>query len=289
MISSELEIKIAGMSPKEGGRNFFSSPREVLRRFPLNYEFVGRENIGAARELLAKGATIAAIIDHKGFADLVSGAMVTVKEGFDDLVKRANIIAKITYVNKFPSKQLVKNFNFRPVVPHTMPNYPKRDEINEEARRWAQELPEGSILITAPEGTRVKEGRMISGRHGASEFWHGRGRRFILPVAIEGTEKQMPRGALGIPKYFAGGFRIKARFIIGEPVPVEQIDEAAWFFSRGDEEDFRRLKTDLAMLLIAQLHQDPKYKGTYHMQLEEKLGLQGGFSEWLRQRNSHPV
>ena len=121
----------------ESGRNFFSAPRELLKRFPLNYEFAGGENIDKARELLARGITVVAILDHKSFADLISGAMVTVKEGFDDLVKEANIIAKITYVEGFPSRQLLRNFKFRPVVPHTMPDYPNRDEINAEAQRWA--------------------------------------------------------------------------------------------------------------------------------------------------------
>ncbi len=256
----------------ESGRNFFSAPKELLRRFPLNYEFAGGENIDKARELLARGITVVAILDHKSFADLISGAMVTVKEGFDDLVKEANIIAKITYVEGFPSRQLLRNFKFRPVVPHTMPDYPNRDEINAEAKRWAQALPEGSILITAPEGTRAKKGSMTAGRYGASEYWHGNGERYLLPVAIEGTEKQWPRGALGFFKYFGGGFRIKSRFIVGEPVPVVNVDEAAEAYAGGrDNEEFTRLKTDLAMFLIAQLHQDPKYKGTYYVQLEEDL------------------
>ncbi|MCL4419068.1 hypothetical protein M1146_03115 [Patescibacteria group bacterium] len=286
-------------SKSESGRNFFSAPRELLKRFPLNYEFIGGEFIEKARELLAGGATIVAIIDHKSFADLVSGAMVTVKEGFDDLVKKANIIAKITYVERFPSKQLLRNFRFRPVVPHTMPDYPNRDEINAEARRWAQALPEGSILITAPEGTRVKDGRMTTGRYGASEYWHGNGQRYLLPVAIEGTQKQWPRGALGFFKYFGGGFRIKSRFIVGEPVPVTSIDEAAQAYAGGvDNEEFTRLKTDLAMLLIAQLHLDPKYKGTYYVQLEEDLrsrgipqGLENVFfqRQETADRRQHPI
>ena len=256
----------------ESGRNFFSAPGGLLSRFPLNYEFTGRENIDIARELLAQGVTVVAILDHKSFADLISGAMITVKEGFDDLVKEANIIAKITYVERFPSKQLLRNFKFRAVVPHTMPDYPNRDKINAEARRWAQALPEGSILVTAPEGTRVRDGSMTAGRHGASEYWHGNGERYLLPVAIEGTEKQWPRGALGFFIYFGGGFRIKSRFIIGSPVPVVDVDEAAEVYAGGrDNEEFTRLKTDLAMLLIARLHQDPKYKGTYYVQLEEDL------------------
>ena len=154
----------------EPKRTFFSAPKELLRRFPLNYEFVGGENMDKTRELLGQGMTIVAILDHKSFADLVSGSMITVKEGFDDLVKEANIILKITYTTKFPSKQLLKNFKFRPVVPHTMPDYPNRDEINNEAIAWAQGLLGGSILVTTPEGTRVKKGSMMSARYKASEF-----------------------------------------------------------------------------------------------------------------------
>lgn len=243
-----------------------------IKIFPLNYEFIGAENIARVRELLAQGITIVAEIDHKTFADMISGTMAVVKEGFDDLVKKANIIAKITYTEKFPSNKVLKNFNVRPVVPHTMHDYPNRDEINEEARRFAQELPAGSILVTAPEGTRVEKGSMESGRRGASEFWHGTGERWILPIAIEGTEKQWSRGAFGFFKYFGGGFRKKARFIVGAPVPVSNLDKAAEVYAGGtDNEEFTRLKTDLAMLLIAELHQDPKYKGAYYTELKEDL------------------
>lgn len=252
--------------------NFFSTPKELLRRFPLNYEYVGGENMDKTRELLAQGITIVAILDHKSFADIVSGSMITVREGFDDLVKEANIILKITYSTKFPSKQLMKNFKYRPVVPHTMPDYPNRDEINAEAKKFAQELPGGSILVITPEGTRVKEGSMTAGRYGASEYWHGTGERWILPIAIEGTEKQWPRGAFGIFKYFGGGFRRKASVIIGEPVPVTNIDKIAEVYAGGsDNEEYTRLKTDLAMLLIANLHQDPKYKGDYYVSLQKDL------------------
>ena len=133
-------------------------------------------------------------------------------------------------------------------------------------------FPKDQFLVMAPEGTRVKDGSMTTGRYGASEYWHGNGQRHLLPVAIEGTEKQWPRGALGFFKYFGGGFRIKSRFIVGEPVPVVNVDEAAEAYAGGrDNEEFTRLKTDLAMFLIAQLHQDPKYKGTYYVQLEEDL------------------
>lgn len=257
---------------RESKGSFFSVPKEILKRFPLNYELIGKENLGKVRELLAQGESVIAIIDHKSFADLVSGAMITVKEQFDDLVKEAHIIAKITYTKKFPSKQLLKNFKFKPVVPHTMPDYPNREEINQEAKVWAQQLPGGSILITAPEGTRVKEGKMISARYGASDFWHGVGKRWILPVALEGTEKQWPRGFWGAVKYFGGGFRIKARIIIGEPVAVANLDKAAEIYAQGtDNEEFIRLKTDLAMLLIANLHQDSKYKGDYYLKVQDEL------------------
>lgn len=256
----------------EPRRTFFSAPKELLRRFPLNYEYIGGENMDKVRELLAQGITIVAILDHKSFADIVSGSMITVKEGFDDLVKEASIILKITYTTKFPSKQLMKNFKYRPVVPHTMPDYPNRDEINAEAKKFAQELPGGSILVITPEGTRVKEGSMTAGRYGASEYWHGDGERWILPIAIEGTEKQWPRGSFGPVKYFLGGFRRKARVIIGEPVLATNLDKVAEVYAGGaDNEEFTRLKTDLAMLLIANLHQDPKYKGDYYISLQRDL------------------
>lgn len=254
------------------GKNLiFSRLRDLIdsEDFDLNYEIIGKENISCGRELIADGKILIAALDHRSYADMATGAFVAISEGFDDLVKNANIIVKISYVKDFPTNLLPQYFNIWPVVPHTMPNYPNREEINKAAISKAQNLADGSILVITPEGARSGEASMQSARHGSERFWHGRGERYILPIAIEGTEKQWPRkiGLVAGFMYYAWFGRLKAsRFIFGEPVAVSKIDNLAQRLSGDDVSKLSTLRTDLAMGEIARLHLasgDPKYAGRY--------------------------
>jgi hypothetical protein len=242
--------------------------RGVVEHTPLNYSIEGKQYIDEAREILGEGGIVIAALDHRGFADMVSGACVAIKEDFDDLVQVADIIIKISYIKTFPTNLLPKYFRVSPVVPHTMPDYPNRDEINRQAIERAQNLPDGSLLVVTPEGTRSGQVGIQEARYGAQQFWHGRGKRYIIPLAVEGTEKQWPR-KLGMPVggvyyNFYGRFK-NAKFIFGEPRSVESYDSIAERLGKN-EDDIARLRTEVVMADIARLHLEKgkaEYAGRY--------------------------
>ncbi len=244
------------------------SARAEIIDFPINYNIIGKENIGTGRELLSEGKILVAALDHRVYADLVTGACIAIKEDFDDLVQVGHIVMRISYLQNFPTNLLPNYFEVLPVVPHTMPDYPKRDEINGQAISTAQNLDDGSLLIVTPEGTRSGQAGMQEARYGAERFWHGRGERWLIPIAIEGTEKQWPKklGMIaGGAYYILAGRLWNAKFIFGEPVEVEEIDSIAGKLAKN-EDDFARLKTEVPMGLIARLHLEkgnPRYAGRY--------------------------
>lgn len=249
-------------------KGLLRAARSCVEHVPLNYTTEDIQNIGLAREILAGGGIVVAALDHRGFADMVTGACVAIKEDFDDLVQVADIIIKISYIEKFPTNFLPKYFRVSPVVPHTMPDYPNRDEINRQAIERAQNLPDGSLSVVTPEGTRSGQVGIQEARYGAQQFWHGRGERYLIPVAVEGTEKQWPR-KLGMPVggvyyNFYGRFK-NARFIFGEPRSVEYYDSVAQSLAEN-EDDLARLKTEVVMAEIARLHLEKgkaEYAGRY--------------------------
>lgn len=49
------------------------------------------------------------------------------------------------------------------------------------------------------------------------------------------------------------------------------MDRVAETYAQGNPEKLKSLKVDIPMLLIAQLHQDPTYRGAYYTQLKEDL------------------
>ncbi len=250
----------------KGIMRFFRAGVEAT---PLNYTIEGKEYITQARGLLSEGKIVVPVLDHRGFADLVTGACVAIKEDFDDLVQVADIVMKMSYLQTFPTNLLPKYFRIIPVVSHTMADYPNRDEINGQAIERAQNLADGSLLIITPEGTRSGQVGIQEARYGSERFWHGRGERYVLPLAVEGSERQWPRKlgmvAGGAYYNFYGRFK-NARFIFGEPKGVEYYDSIAERLAAGNPDDFARLKTEVVMAEIARLHLEKgraEYAGRY--------------------------
>src|SRR3989344_5516833 len=249
-----------------------------LNNTSLNYEAFNSENLDRVRELLESGKIVGAILDHKSYADFTSGAAVVVKEGLHDLVSRATVVMSTKYndnpLTKFFVKEIagVLGINIRWVVPHTMGNDKRGQTMNLEAIEDIQNEEDGKVDIITPEGTRSNDGKMKPARWGAADLWHGRGDRYIFPIAIEGSENQWPRGKGSFIYYWRRGRKEhQIKVIFGEPAPVEHVDRVAEAYAQGNPEKLKSLRVDIPMLLIAQLHHDPKYIGTYYLQLEEDL------------------
>lgn len=256
---------------------------KFLRDVALNYEALGSENLNRVRQLLDEGKIVGAILDHKSYADFGSGSAVVVKEGLEDLVGRARVVMATKYKDKLLIKLFVNavagamGLKIQWVVSHTMDNDKREQAMNSEAIENIQNEEDGRVDIVTPEGTRSKDGKMQPARWGAANFWHGAGERYILPIAMEGSENQWPRGVGGTIYYFRKGRKEhQIKVIFGEPVPVDYLDKVAEAYAQGNPEKLISLRVDIPMLLIANLHKtcgDSKYTEGYYQDLSEELFL----------------
>lgn len=91
----------------------------------------------------------------------------------------------------------------------------------EQLRRGAKRVREGRRLVLFPEGTRSRdpEGRMGPFKRGSLKLAIQAG-AVVVPVTVEGSRFLLPPAA-------AADFAGEVRVIVGEPVPVPRLDEAA--------------------------------------------------------------
>lgn len=230
---------------------------------PVNSRVIGEENIDAMRDLIRRGEIVTTAIDHKSLADMYTVAATAFQEGFNDLVELATFVISVKYSKRFPTNLIKRVIKIVDIVPHTIDEskFPDKDNINQRAIEQAHNAAPGSLWVIAPEGRRTA-GVMEGGRYGSKEFWHGpegsTEGRIIVPIAIEGTERQWPKGKSFV--YFLRKGRYEeALFIFGKPIKVADIDEVAFKIAGGDEELFRRYQVDVVMALIASQHLSSLY------------------------------
>lgn len=115
-------------------------------------------------------------------------------------------------------------------------------------------LNDGGVFAIYPEGTRSLDGRLYRGHTGVAVLALTTGAP-VVPVALTGTEKLMPRGGR-IPRYAKVGIRF------GEPMDFSAITER----NLGA----RRRVTDEVMAAIRELSQQ-EYVDSYHRRPDEDI------------------
>ena len=232
--------------------------RGLLERFPANAKLIGEENIDLIRNLLNDGWIITAAGDHKSLADMYTVYSAAIKYKFSDLPENGNIVMGVKWTRKFPTSLITKVLRVIETVPNSVPaaKFPDRDEINQRAFDAHHNSPPGKLWMVTPEGTR-SDGKMEQGRQRTIEFWHGEGGatdgRILLPVAVEGTERQWPKGK-GFMYFLRKGRHEEALFIFGKPIKVADIDQVASELAEGNEKLFKQYQIDVVMALIASQH-----------------------------------
>lgn len=115
-------------------------------------------------------------------------------------------------------------------------------------------LNEGGVFAIYPEGTRSLDGRLYRGHTGVAVLALTTGAP-VVPVALFGTEKLMPRGGK-IPR----PAKVAVRF--GEPLDFTSVTER--------NQRARRAVTDEVMAAIRALSQQ-EYVNTYHRRPDENI------------------
>jgi 1-acyl-sn-glycerol-3-phosphate acyltransferase len=91
-----------------------------------------------------------------------------------------------------------------------------REKSRISLKKAGEKIKRGKSIVTFPEGTRSETTQMLPFKKGAFHLAK-EGRITIVPLAISGTEKILPPGG----KIKGGRIRVK----VGEPIPVETIDQ----------------------------------------------------------------
>lgn len=248
-----------------------------------NFELLGVENIKKAINL---EAGIVYAIDHRSSADVFISQLILWLAGFKNLAEEIFLyVIGLRFINRHPFFSIAVRGGPRVTIvqPTMIPSRPPagadkaaREDwrrqaevarrIINDAKKWVWKfLDEGRWVFISLEGTRSRKGPMVEAAAAAASLIRREG-SYILPVALEGTEKMWPIGAK-LPHPFT-----RIRVIVGEPVSVEDLQERAKILHErfGVSED--RAFVDLIMREIALLHirlGDPKYAGYYSRSLEE--------------------
>jgi 1-acyl-sn-glycerol-3-phosphate acyltransferase len=115
-------------------------------------------------------------------------------------------------------------------------------------------LNAGGVFAIYPEGTRSLDGRLYRGHTGVAVLTLTTGAP-VVPVALFGTERLMPRGGR-IPRYARVGIRF------GRPLDFSAVTER--------HQRARRAVTDDVMAAIRELSQQ-EYVDTYHRRPDEGI------------------
>jgi 1-acyl-sn-glycerol-3-phosphate acyltransferase len=104
-------------------------------------------------------------------------------------------------------KQILESWGSFPV---------RRGKRDFEAMSNMVEMLKNSVLIIAPEGRRSTDDRLLPGRPGVGKIIHDARPNKVIPVALKGVERILPRGRI-IPKIGK-----KTTVIYGRPLNLEK-------------------------------------------------------------------
>lgn len=248
-----------------------------------NFELIGIENI---KKALALKSGMVYAIDHRSSADVFISQLLLWLAGFKHLAEEIFLyVIGLRFLNRHPVFSIVVRGGPRIAIvqPNMIPTQRPRGSDTFARAEWSRQirvarkiidiankrvwrfLDAGRWIFIFLEGTRSRKGPMTKAAAAAATLIRHKG-SYILPVALEGTEKMWPLDAW-LPNPFT-----KIRVIIGEPISVEYLDLQAKELSQqfGVKED--QVFVDLVMREIALLHirqGNPKYAGYYLHPLEE--------------------
>jgi 1-acyl-sn-glycerol-3-phosphate acyltransferase len=190
--------------------------------------FLGGATIIGAEKIPAEGAVILAP-NHRAHVDPPYLTLLTKRQQF--------------YMAK---EELFRNPLFGKYIA-AMGAFPvKRGEVDRGAlRRAIEHLKAGRILTVFPEGTRSEDGHTLKKAEKGVGLIAKQTGAAIVPIAVEGTEKVLPRGAI-----FMRPARV--RLTVGTPFTAKEVIEAA---GETDKDALtligERIMADIASMMAA--------------------------------------
>lgn len=254
--------------------------RIIRRRLKL----LGIENVLEALRLAKHGVIF--VVDHRSSADVFMAQIILYLYGLKEIAEFLFFyLVGLRFLSFFrhPISLGVASRDRIAITPPTMipdKRPPIRDkaarerfkkqvrlafEIIAEARREvARLLSENRWLWIAPEGSRSKEVVMVQPPAATAKILNHDG-AYMLPVALEGTEKMWPLDSW--PRPFN-----QVTMLVGKPLHIDEVRRRAKALEAAYKVSFNRAFVDVVMREIALLHIEkgnPYYAGFYSQSLEE--------------------
>jgi 1-acyl-sn-glycerol-3-phosphate acyltransferase len=116
-----------------------------------------------------------------------------------------------------PAKEQLHRFPIIRQILESWGSFPvRRGKRDFEAMANMVEMLKNSVLVIAPEGRRSIDGRLLPGRPGVGKIIYDARPRKVIPVALKGVERVLPKGQI-IPKVGK-----KIIVIYGKPLDLEK-------------------------------------------------------------------
>jgi 1-acyl-sn-glycerol-3-phosphate acyltransferase len=133
-------------------------------------------------------------------------------------------------------KQILESWGSFPV---------RRGKRDFEAMANMVEMLKNSVLVIAPEGRRSIDGQLLPGRPGVGKIIYDARPRKVIPVALKGVERILPKG------HFLPKIGRKATVIFGKPLDLEK------YYRQESSADLSLHIINEAMTALDELLKDP--------------------------------
>ena len=218
------------------------------------HRLIGGRHLKAAQEVRDKGEGIVLDMDHWGWSDIVLPLGLFWWRGYRPLTQKLFFLIGMRWIEKFWVKFGDRSYIIPPVL---WPEHPTDAQALQLARYAAEafrinddQLEAGKMTWAASQGTRGRPPvarpsdppGIIAPERGAWRIW--RRAAFVVPVALEGTERITPVGTW-FPRFWR-----PLKVIVGEPMPVQ-----------GRSPSSEQVAIARAMLHVE--FGDPRYAGVY--------------------------
>lgn len=211
----------------------------ICKVFSKNLSVMGEKNLQLVRNNLQAGKSVIILANHLSHSDHPTLARAFREKGFPDLAERLVFVAGMRFKDEFIAKI------FNNAYARTLVATPTSQPQTEEEKRVSQMinlkgffevsrlLNKGNLLVIYPEGTRSRDGKLLTPIAAVARYLENPNLGVILPAGIEGTNNLLPVGKL-IPRFKP------TKVTFGEPItPIELANNALNDLSTDKKNDYK--------------------------------------------------
>lgn len=262
-IQKALAKKLVGL--RERNPLLHTAVEQVANFYIKEFHIEGEDHLEQVRQLLNQQKKVMIAANHISNLDAAAIDLALDSTGFSDIAKRVVNIYGIKLEQSKMTRFLGRAYSVIPVWP---PKLEPENEVESAYMKRLQEtteptfehaLEEGRVVTIFPESTRSRSGYLSEGKTAVSPFFTTVPDTWVLPIALEGTNKIWPIQGQG--KIQRGDVHVT----ICEPLSMDAIKAR---HADLKHKPFRQaVMTDIMTPIAAALPQD--MRGHYRDHIEE--------------------